>query len=75
MALVLNNSPPIVLNTSFSNPGGPCICSSPPPPWYVQILPELIIFAGFASLILTIYFSPGLRSALRSVVRWLRGSI
>ncbi|ARM76383.1 hypothetical protein B6F84_10370 [Acidianus manzaensis] len=59
-------------NTSFISYGQPCICSSPPPPWYVQIIPELIIIAGFASLALTIYFSPELKNTLKSAVRLLK---
>ncbi|MCH4816241.1 MAG: hypothetical protein QXY87_13890 [Saccharolobus sp.] len=41
----------------------------PPPPWYVQYLPEFIIVAGIVATVLTFYFSP----ELRRIVRRLRG--
>ncbi|MUM63687.1 hypothetical protein D1867_00085 [Acidianus infernus] len=56
-----------VTNISCIKPGYPLILSQNPPstPWYIQYLPELILIAGIASTVLTFYFSPGLRGAVK----------
>ncbi|WP_432517912.1 hypothetical protein [Saccharolobus islandicus] len=67
MVFFVNNTP---TNISII-PGEPPRFAQPlpPPPWYVQYLPEFIIVAGIVATVLTFYFSPELRNGLISKIR------
>ncbi|WP_029552557.1 hypothetical protein [Saccharolobus solfataricus] len=62
MVLFVNNTPTNIsiftVPPRFAQP-------LPPPPWYVQYLPEFIIAAGIVVTALTFYFSPELRSIIK----------
>ncbi|AWS00592.1 hypothetical protein DFR87_06230 [Metallosphaera hakonensis JCM 8857 = DSM 7519] len=44
----------------------------PPTPWYIYIIPELVLTAGIVATALTFYFSPGLRNSFRTFFNRLR---
>ncbi|MFP3226459.1 MAG: hypothetical protein RXQ80_06005 [Sulfolobaceae archaeon] len=48
------------------------ICSPPPPPWYIQIAPDLILLAGITSVILAFYLSPELRNGFKTLINKYR---
>lgn len=63
----INFGGPAIFAHIHINYGHPLILSQNPPstPWYILYLPELILIAGIALTVLTFYFSPGLRGAVK----------
>ncbi|WP_048051948.1 hypothetical protein [Saccharolobus islandicus] len=64
----LYNSPPPSPSVQISQQPA-IVVNQPPPPWYVQYIPEFIIVAGIVATVLTFYFSPELRNGLISKIR------
>jgi len=53
------------LSKNFTVVTHPLIAHFVPPPWYVQYIPEFILIAGIIATVLTFYFSPELRGAIK----------
>jgi hypothetical protein len=61
-----NSTLPNIRNVTFINT--PPKVTQPPPPWYVQYIPDFIIMAGILSTVLTFYFSPELRNGFKTLI-------